>query len=169
MATDLQEEKKRAREMLKKLEERGHAPYGSDEYVGTVAQAEGSVDSDKITSRIVPQRQSEAVARQTSDGVRLAPQLKIRREIVQIDPNLEPIVKRSHEARLDELAKLLVDCYNQYGSLPDSVLREIQGLYWQHGQTEFTVESLRQVAGHYLRTAERQRDIQQGRAVTRSA
>lgn len=66
-----------------------------------------------------------------------------------------PIQKRTPQARLDDVTKTLVDFYNQHGFVPESILREIQGIYWMNGQN-MSIDELRQVAGHYLRMAEAQ-------------
>lgn len=69
--------------------------------------------------------------------------------------NLPEIKRRSDEERVKDLMKGLVQFYRQHGFLPESIMREIEGIYWMRGQP-LSHEDLRQVAGHYLRMAERE-------------
>ena len=69
--------------------------------------------------------------------------------------DLPVLRRRTAQERLDDMTKVLVDEYRRTGIIADSILREIQGLYWLKGQNDVSLESLRSIAAIYLNKAAR--------------
>lgn len=122
------------------------------EYQGYVAQAEVDAHGN-MRDRFVPWYEADALG---EVGVLTGPDAnRLQQETVRVPAfsKPEPIQKQSNEARLNEMTAILVKQYQEWGFLPESILRDIQSLYWISGQPT-SVDELRQVAGEYLRMAE---------------
>lgn len=121
------------------------------EYQGYVAQAQLMPDGT-IQARFVPWYQADTIT-QPDGSERFRPESEMRIPANAFGPPPEKPKKRTAQARLDEMTRLLVHQYQEWGFLPESILREIEGIYWANGQPT-TADELRTVAGEYLRMAE---------------
>lgn len=101
------------------------------------------------------------------------PVLASDKPIEELFPGLPPKVKRTPHQRIESLTKrLLVEAERHrkvfgFMSLPEEILREIEGEYWKVG-TPITVHDLRRIAMHLLEQAERRDSQAQAKRVTRT-
>jgi hypothetical protein len=119
-----------------------------------------SLNSDTVVSGDVPWYYAENIhPRFRRQARRLRAEREVKMKLddqkTAVTEGLRPLVRRTPQQRLDEMTEILVKEYQRTGVIADSILREIQGTYWQNGQTEVTTEGLRSIAAHYLEQATR--------------
>lgn len=116
----------------------------------TISSADGSVRQVPYTEALTAYYKPGSIRVET-DTVGAVP---IRQQTFRIDKPFEekPHVRRTPNARLDSMAKRLIDEWKR-GVLTDATLREIAGEYWRAG-TPVSADELRRVAAQMLTEAE---------------
>ena len=132
----------------------GTAP-GRKGYV-TISSADGTVRQVPYTEALTAYYKPGSIRVET-DTIGAVP---IRQQTFQIDVPFDkkPHVRRAPSARLDSMAKRLIDEWKR-GALTEATLKEIAGEYWKNG-TPVSADELRRVAARLLSEAEAKRKRQ---------
>ena len=77
--------------------------------------------------------------------------------------------KRTEQQRVDSLHRRIADTIARFGTIPASILRDVQREQIAQGKAPMTGEQLRQLAGFYLTRAHNEEEAKQRKLIVRTA
>ena len=107
-----------------------------------------------------------------SDTARMqgdAPPFRLRYDPKQVFGKIPRNPKRTPQQRIDSLHQRIAETIARFGTIPDSILRDVQREQIAQGKAPMTGEQLRQLAGFYLSRSENEEEGRQRKLIVRTA